>query len=128
MTTGYQDFPKVTIWLYILFWAIHPGSRKTHSSGLRRQEFPPIFLLTLSNILKGANVALGAPLPLCTICAICLCFRPPKTHCPMRAPSPSTDMHSQAPAASDMSFPSFQNTTIPFPSISSQPLRELIVP
>lgn len=119
MTTGCQDFPKVSIWLYILFWVIHPASRKTYGIGLRRHEFPPIFLLSSSNILREANVSFGVPLPLCTIYTICLCFGPPNTHCPMRTLSPSTDMHSLASAASAMSFPSLQNTTIPFSSIAS---------
>lgn len=52
MTIGCQDFPKVTTWLYALLWGIHPVSRKIYSTGLRRQEFPPIFVLTLNNLLK----------------------------------------------------------------------------
>lgn len=102
-------FPKVIyhIGYNILLGVTQPSSRNTCSNGFRRQEFPPIFLLTLSNILKQANAAFGAPL---LLCITRLSFRLPNTHCLSRALAASSNVLSLATIASDMGFSYIQNT------------------
>lgn len=120
MTIGDQDFSQgcPSYWLYILLGVTQPGSRNTCSNGLRRQEFPPIFLLTWSNILRQANAAVGAPL---LLCITRLSFRLPNTPCLPRALAASSNMLSLATIASDMGFSYIQSTTNSF-HLHFQPL------
>lgn len=120
MTIGDQDFPQgyPSYWLYILWGVTQPGSRNTCCNGLRKQEFPPIFLLTLSNILKQANAAVGAPL---LLCITRLSFRLPNTHCLPRALAASSNMLSLETIASDIGFSYIQSTTNSF-HLHFQPL------
>lgn len=64
MTMGDQDFPKVTTPAVPSFWGYSSWQQGDMHHWVRKIR--PIFLLTLNDISKQTDDALGTPLLLCT--------------------------------------------------------------